>query len=72
MTICAQDLENWFTHHPPQGDQVERYVRIRSAALEFAKVVVENTPACEDQDFMMKQFRAVVMMANAAIACNEE
>jgi hypothetical protein len=66
-----KDLENWFTYHPPVGDQAQRYGRIRAAALRFAEVVLENTPPCADQTVAVRHVREAVQMANAAIACHE-
>lgn len=64
-------LENLFTYHAPKGDQAERYQKINEAALNFALVVMENTPKCADQSAAVRQIREARMTANAAIACNE-
>lgn len=64
-------LKNFFTYHAPKGDQAERYAKINAAALEFAKVIRDNTPVCADQTAAICQVREARMMANAAIACNE-
>lgn len=64
------DLDNWFSHHPPQTEQdVARYELIRSAGREFARVVLNNTPNCADQTAALRKIREAVMTANAAIAC---
>lgn len=62
------DLEFIFTHHPPRPDQLPRYERLRKAALEFAKVIVEETQPCADQSHAIRCVRDAVMTANAAIA----
>lgn len=69
--ISDKDLENQFTYHSPKGDQSERYEKINQAALNFAKVVRDNTPACADQTAAIRQIREARMTANSAIACNE-
>lgn len=32
-------LNNLFVHHPPKGDQVERYQKIREAGKELATII---------------------------------
>lgn len=66
-----EHLKNFFTYHAPKGDQAERYAKINAAALAFAIVIRDNTPACADQTAAIRQVREARMMANAAIACNE-
>ena len=62
------DLDNIFTYHSPTSDQVEQYSKIRNAAKEFARVVIENSPASSDQSTAIRKIREAVMTANAAIA----
>lgn len=64
-------LEKWFTYHPPTGDQAARYETLRAKAHEFAMLIVELTPSSLEQDAALESLRLAVMMANAAIACNE-
>jgi hypothetical protein len=74
MPLDAQDkttlegLEDRFTYHPPQGDQVGRYQAVRSQALELAKLLVTNCPASAERSTALTHLDAVVMFANAAIA----
>lgn len=62
-------LVNWFTYHKPTETDQVKYVAIRDAALEFARVIVMNTPSCADQTAAIRHLRECVMTANAAIAC---
>lgn len=62
------DLLHIFTHHPPGGDDAERYQRLRDAALTFAEAVLRETPSCADQTAAIRHIREAVMTANAAIA----
>ncbi len=64
-------LRNNFTYHAPKGDQTERYGLINEAAVNFARIVLENTPKCADQSAAIRQIREARMTANSAIACNE-
>lgn len=68
MPFTDADLTNLFTYHAPKGDQLERYQAIRSAALEFAKVIVANTPSSADQTAAIRLLRECVFTANASIA----
>lgn len=71
MKKMKDAIENWFSYHAPQGDQAERYERIRHAAKQFALVIAESTPSSADQTAAMRKLRECVMTANAAIACEE-
>ena len=63
-------LDNWFTHHPPQGpEDVARYQRIREAGKAFAEVIARETPQSADQTVAIRHVREAVMVANCAIAC---
>jgi hypothetical protein len=64
-------IDNLFTYHPPKGDQVERYGKLREAGKALAEVIIECTPQCADQSAAIRKVREAVMTANAAIACNE-
>lgn len=61
-------LANLFTYHAPNEKQQEQYREIRTAALQFASVLVENTPPSADQTAAIRLLRECVMTANAAIA----
>lgn len=65
------DLDKRFTHHPPHGDQIDRYTRIRAKAKEFAGLVVELVPTSRERSLALTKLDEVVMWANAGIARNE-
>jgi hypothetical protein len=69
MAITQADLHNWFTYHAPDDEQAGRYAEIREAAMEFATVILSNTPSSADQTAAIRKVREAVMTANAAIAC---
>ena len=69
--MTREEIEKAFTYHPPKGDQVDRYQLIRSAGLDLALIIHEQTPACADQTVAIRKVREAVMNANAAIAINE-
>jgi len=68
--ITANQIDNWFTHHAPNPEQIERYHRLREAAKAFAFVILHSTPASADQTAAICKVREAVMTANAAIACD--
>ena len=68
MPFTRAQLITLFTYHTPTPDQVEHYQAIRTAALEFASVVIEHTPTCGDQTFALRLIRTAQMTANASIA----
>ena len=67
--MTEADLKNWFTYHPPIGNDPDSYTRIRTAALVFATVVLEVTPPSADQTAAIRKIREAVFTANASIAC---
>lgn len=67
-TLTDEDLSQMFTYHPPDLDQIPKYGAIRSAAFEFAHVLLANTPPSPDQSAALRSLRVAVMQANAAIA----
>lgn len=69
--IEFNDLDNMFQYHAPTGTQAERYQEIREAAKEFAKAVLNKTPESPEQTLAIRDIQRAVMMANAAIAINE-
>ena len=64
-------LEHRYLHHPPKGDQAERYAAIRAKICETAKVVRDLTPCCPEQSIALNKLDEAMMIANAAIARNE-
>ena len=65
------EVEHQFTHHPPHGDQVQRYQEIREAGKAFALVILRCAPPCADRSAAIRDVRRAVMETNAAIAINE-
>jgi hypothetical protein len=67
-----RELDRLFTYHPPVGSQPQRYEDIRAVGREMARIILWSCPRCADTDQAVLKVREAVMMANAAIACNEE
>ena len=71
MKIDAGTVAHVFKYHAPGGDQIDRYAKVREAALEFAKVILLNCPASEERSTALRDVQRASMMANASIAVNE-
>lgn len=65
------EIANRFIHHPPFGNQVERYKEIRSTALEFALLLEELCPDSDELKKAIDHIDDAVKEANAAIARHE-
>jgi hypothetical protein len=71
MLDSQGQLRKMFTYHPPQNDQVERYQRIRDAALAFAGEILSCAPESAERTLAIRDVQRASMMANAAIAIHE-
>lgn len=71
LNLHATDAElvNFFTYHPADTNDGDRYDRIRAAGLLFARVICEETPGGVEQTVAIQRVREAVFNANAAIAC---
>lgn len=65
------DISNRFTHHPPKGDQAQRYGQLRDRFRELAERVVLSTPISREQALAITKLEEASMFANAAIARHE-
>jgi hypothetical protein len=63
-----EKLDEIFKYHAPDSDQQVAYEKLRTEAKQFAKAIIELTPACADQTAAIRLVREAVMTANAAIA----
>lgn len=63
-------IEDIFTYHAPEGDQPERYKRIRAKAKELAYVIHWACDPGPERTAAMRHLREAVMTANQSIATN--
>jgi hypothetical protein len=70
--VSVDDIENWFTYHPPTPDQILQYTSIRDYAKSFAICILNNVPDSPDRTVAIRKLRECVMTANAAIACSND
>jgi hypothetical protein len=67
-----EDINNWFTYHKPEADQLKSYEVIRSCAKMLAEDFNEACPDCADKTAAMRKLRETVMAMNLAIACYQK
>lgn len=70
--MTNDQIDNVFTYHAPRGTQQERYVAIREAAREFARLLNRCCPESREKSIAFTQLQQCVQMANASIAINED
>lgn len=66
------DTEKIFTNHPPFGDQIDRYQKIRQKAKEFADLIIDSSSSSAEQTLAIRSIQSAVFYANASIAIYEE
>lgn len=70
--IADVDLEHWFKCHPSREGQIARNELLCSQGLTLARLIYELTPPGRDQSEAIHRLREVILIANAAIACEHE
>ena len=71
MLDPAEQLAERFTHHPPHGDQADRYTTIREHAMLLAMTIEELCPPSREKSLAQTAVQQASMWANAAIAITE-
>lgn len=61
-------IEQAFTYHSPEPDQIPKYSAIRGKAKEFGQLLDDLLPNCADKSAAIRLLRECVMTANASIA----
>jgi len=67
--LTKDELDRFFTYHPPVHADIDKFTRIRREAYNLAHVIFQDAPDGRDRDLAIEKLREVVMWANAAIAC---
>lgn len=65
------EIGNLFNHHPPIGDQAQRYADVRQTLREAAIRCVALTPSSPRQTRAVNKLHEAMMLFNSAIACDE-
>ena len=68
MPVTLENVEDVFTYHAPDADQIVRLQRVREDAKQLAITALRNCPQCADTQAGMRLLREAVMTFNAAIA----
>ncbi len=69
MRITDSELKNWFTYHPPTGDQQDRYLALREQGYLLAEKIRDLCPPSADTTVAIRKVREAIMTANQGIAC---
>jgi hypothetical protein len=62
------DPEYVFSHHHATPEKLADYEAIHVAAKQFAKVVLEHVPECDDRLAVLRLLREASMLACAAVS----
>lgn len=61
-------IDDLFSYHAPDADQIPKYAALRSAAKVFAEAIDANCPPSADRTAAMRLLQDAVMTANRAVA----
>ena len=61
------NIEELFTYHAPNEEQIQQLQEVRTAAKELAYTIMENCPRSPDRTTAIRKLREAVMTANASI-----
>jgi len=64
-------VEEWFTYHRPDENQVNRMMVVRACAKVLAQAILTCCPPGPDQSAAIRKVREAVMTANAGIVCDD-
>lgn len=67
----VEQLAHRFDYHCPNGDQAERYERIRSTIKSTAIICVNSTPCSPEQTRALNALDEAMFLFNASIARHE-
>ena len=70
-SLGADELQRRFEHHPPRGDQADRYESLRRTARQFALQIDGGCPDSREKSLALTSLEQAVMWANASIARRE-
>ena len=67
-TTITEKIEDVFTYHAPDAQDLQNYQNIRESAKKLVEVIIMSAPASADRTAAIRKVREAVMTANAAIA----
>lgn len=62
------DLENRFTYHSPDDEDIDKYQLIRGIAKDFAFLLTQHVPEGRELEIAVRKLEEAVFWANAGIA----
>ena len=65
-----EQIENNFTYHSPNENQIKRCTDLRNQAKDFAKNINSLCPDSREKSLALTKLEEAVMWANASIARN--
>lgn len=68
MTQDDFDPEYVFSHHHATPEQLTHYATIHTGAKQFAQLILEHVPACNDRAVALRLLRESAMMACSAVS----
>lgn len=69
---AIEGIMNKFTYHPPTGEEIVLYSKLRQSFRELALLIIDVTPICPDQTVALRKLHETSMAVNATIACNKQ
>lgn len=63
-----EEIREMMTYQTPEPDMLPRFDAIREGAIQFAKIIMANTPASPDRSVAIRDVRNARLHANSAIA----
>lgn len=62
------NIEEYFTYHKPDDEDIRKYYEIREKAKELAYLIVKECPKGKESGVALDKLKEGVMWANASIA----
>lgn len=62
------DPEYVFSHHHASPSQLEHFAKIHQGAKEYAQLLLDHVPDCNDRVTALRLLREATMMACAAVS----
>ena len=66
--VTLDNLDEIFTYHAPNEEQVKKYARINEATKAYARVLLEECPTGRELAIALTDLQLVRMTANMSIA----
>ncbi len=70
--MTPQEIDEMFTYHPPEYDQIERMNNIRAQCMTLAHLINQDVPICGEQALALRHIQMASMLSNAAIVLHDE